>query len=63
MSKFKRTIASLLVALNILTIMPLVNTEPLIDEAYASGGSQIGTGDGVDKVVLCGVGGWVARHG
>lgn len=63
MSRLKRIVASLLVALNILTIMPLVKTEPLIDEAYATGGSQTGTGDGVDKVVLCGVGSWVARHG
>lgn len=54
--KVKRLIASLLVAINILTLAPIINTGQLIDEAYATNGSQVGSGDG-DKTVS-GKGSW-----
>lgn len=56
MSKIKRIIAGLLAALNILTIMPLVDTGQLMDAAYADNGTHVGNTDG--EVVVTGSGTW-----
>ena len=56
MSKVKRLIASLLVAINIITLAPIINTGQLIDEAYATNGSQVGSGNG--DVTVSGSGTW-----
>lgn len=56
LSKIKRIIAGLLAALNILTIMPLVDTGQLMDAAYADNGTHVGNTDG--DVVVTGSGTW-----